>query len=139
MLDLKIVSRSRLSLYKTGGLGGIHTPIELIKISGNIQKCAGCRRDIKERLSCHTVDNLSFENYNAQYCLQHKEEDYVFFEKANKWLRKCDNKHYHVSRDCIIERNPHFEAISLQLSVPHTTDFELSEFYCVMAGCLVRN
>ena len=105
-----------------------NTPVELKQISGNVRKCAGCRGDLKSGPSSSSTDDTSGQNLDGQYCLRHREEDYVFINKTNQWLRKSENKHYHVNRDCIIERNPHFQAKNVQLSLPHTLNAELTAF-----------
>lgn len=90
-----------------------NTPFELIPIKGNIRVCAGCREELKDGLDeMHVLDSV--------YCIRHKENDYFFLETKNQWLKKFENKHYHISKDCLIERNPHFDPDNLTLCLEHT-------------------
>ena len=74
------------------------------------------------------VENASSLNLDSQYCIRHKEEDYVFIEKTNQWIMKFENKHYHVNRNCIVGRNPNFQGNSLHISLPHAINLELKNF-----------
>ena len=105
-----------------------NTPVELIQISGNIRICAGCKGDLKNGPLPVASDSASGKDFDARYCLRHKEEDYIFISKTNQWLKKFENKHYHVNRRCIIEPNPHFQAKNVHLSVPHTLTTEITNF-----------
>ncbi|RMX52569.1 hypothetical protein pdam_00024933 [Pocillopora damicornis] len=57
-----------------------------------------------------TAVDTSEQNFDSQYCLRHKEEDYVYISKTNQWIKKIENKHYYVNRKCIIGRNPNLPA-----------------------------
>lgn len=98
-----------------------NTPFELIPIKGNIRVCAGCREELKDGLDeMHVLDSV--------YCIRHKENDYFFLETKNQWLKKFENKHYHISKDCLIERNPHFDSDNLTLCLDHTITDTLKSF-----------
>ena len=58
------------------------TPVELIQISGNIRKCAGSRGDLKNGPTSRSMQDVSSLDLDSQYCIRHKEEDYVFIAKT---------------------------------------------------------
>ena len=98
-----------------------NTPIELIKIIGNIRVCAGCKGNLKDvRQHTNTVHSI--------YCVRHNEEDYFYHSQRNQWIPKLGNKHYHVSRKCLLGRNPHFKPDNLVISIDHTITNVLTRF-----------
>ena len=80
------------------------TPFEIIDIKGNISKCAGCHGNLKDG----PVDS-AFHELDKKICIRHKEIDDVWIDQRSQWVQKFDNKHFHVNRNCIILRNPHFQ------------------------------
>lgn len=60
--------------------------------------------DLKDGpLAIQTPDEL-----DTKLCLQHKENDYVYIKHRDQWIPKQENKHYHVWKLCLKNRNPHF-------------------------------
>ena len=81
-----------------------NAPYELKKIVGNISKCNGCGSAFK-RPGVHPPDNT--------IVICRKEHDYyphINNDGSKSWhLGRLQNKHYHLSGDCILRRNPTFQ------------------------------
>ena len=89
----------------------ISTPFELIEISGNISKCAGCGGNLKEG-----PDPILLTELDKNICIRHKERDHIFLTKQNFWKPTFANRHYHVFKDCVTARNPAFNATAVIFS-----------------------
>jgi len=96
------------------------TPFELIAIKGNIRVCAGCKNVLKDG---PTDQYQGYDNFDETYCIRHKEKDFFYLERENKWLQKFENKHYHLNKSCMVGQNPNFDADNIRLLVELTTDF----------------
>ena len=79
------------------------TPFEIILITGNIAKCTSCRAKLKEG------PNKFLDNADKEFCIRHKEKDHVFLATHGYWKPTFSNKHYHLSVECILGRNPSFK------------------------------
>jgi exonuclease VII large subunit len=81
---------------------------ELKKIVGNISKCSGCGNAFKSP-GVHPPDNT--------IVICRKERDYyphVNDDGSKSWhLGRSQNKHYHLSSECIRRRNPTFQPAQL--------------------------
>ena len=53
--------------------------------------------------------------YDTLYCVRHKERDHAFIENGEYWKPTFANKHYHVGKDCILMRNPLFNASDMDV------------------------
>eukprot|EP00112_Aurelia_sp_Birch-Aquarium-sp1_P015862 Seg3549.1 transcript_id=Seg3549.1/GoldUCD/mRNA.D3Y31 product="hypothetical protein" protein_id=Seg3549.1/GoldUCD/D3Y31 len=92
-----------------------HIPFELIDVSGNIKKCAGCYEDIRDGPKNERESLL-----DAQICIRHKENDYApVYPKSTEpfWKPVFENRHYHVSNQCVKGRNPAFRGTEVEVSL----------------------
>ena len=64
----------------------------------------GCKGNIRDG-----PDNFSVGEFDQKYCIQHKEDNFVWTENQRKYMKSFENKHYHVYTDYIRARNPHFD------------------------------
>ena len=58
------------------------TPFELINITGKIQKCAGCWKELKDGPDEHTRNHL-----DEMLCIRHKEHDFVWIHSLQHWKK----------------------------------------------------
>jgi len=86
------------------------TPFCLVDIRGNIAKCAGCHGNLRDG----PPDGYDF--LDGKICVRHKERDHVWVKQRNEWIPKFDNKHYHVSKGCILSRNSHFHGDNILMN-----------------------
>ena len=93
------------------------TQFELIKIAGNISKCAGCGSPLKPG-----PDSLLGVELDEHLCIRHKEKDHVFIPSLGYYKSIFSNRHYHVFKDCVVGRNPSFRSNALCLQIAVTDD-----------------
>jgi len=89
------------------------TDFELIKIKGNISKCAAC----SDRALIDGSDDINYHDFDRQYCIRHKEKDHIFLQQHNYWKPTFSNRHYHICKDCILSRNPSFSYEKVKIRV----------------------
>jgi len=112
---LRITIRKNSKPAKPAVRPTITTPFELIELSSWIKKCAaGCNGNIRDR-----PDHFTRGEIDEQYCIRHKEHDFVWIESQGKYKKTFENKHYHVYANCIKAGNPHFDPskVSIQCSL----------------------
>lgn len=112
---LRITIRKNSKPAKPAVRPTITTPFELIELSSRIKKCAaGCNGNIRDG-----PDHFTRGEIDEQYCIRHKEHDFVWIESQGKYKKTFENKHYHVYANCIKARNPHFDPskVSIQCSL----------------------
>ena len=81
-------------------------------IEGNIRKCAGCGKSLKEiPLHCmYTVSSID------AHCLAHQERHWYFCKNDRLWkLGRLQNKHFHININCVKNRNPSLHVIQPNL------------------------
>ena len=82
------------------------TPFEVIDITGNISKCAGCWGLLKAGPS---PSKKGKDPLDEKVCVRHKEHDFFFHQQSGEFRPKFEHKHYHINIECITKRNPHFD------------------------------
>ena len=83
--------------------------------SGNIRACAGCNgQPLKDGPSSYPKDSL-----DEEYCIRHKEEDQVWLSTVKKYKKTFDNKHYHLSKECVKTRNLRFQPGDVEVNIGH--------------------
>ncbi|XP_066924615.1 uncharacterized protein [Clytia hemisphaerica] len=84
------------------------TPFMVWDIRGNISKCAACRENL--------VDGPDdrYHPLDSQVCIRHEESDYYYNKQVRKWFPTKSNKYYHLSKECLEARNPHFQFDNLR-------------------------
>ena len=96
----------------------------MIRITGNIAKCAGCGGRLK--------DGVEFQSaLDQQLCIRHKEQDHVYINNHDYWKPTFANKHYHVFLQCIQSRNRscNLQLIQINVQVDHSVkEFLKSRF-----------
>ena len=95
------------------------TDFELIMIKGRISVCQGCPNKLKAGPIA-----IPSDPFDKDYCVRHKEHDHAYLQTHNYWTPTFDNKHYHMSKDCIIGRNPSFEASEMRIEVEVSQDLK---------------
>ncbi len=110
-----------------------NTPIEIIDIGGNISKCAGCHGSLKDGPPDAVKQPL-----DEKVCVRHKENDYFFHQQRWEYLPKLENKHYHISKDCVGRRNPQFDVndtvVSLRKQQPNKVfNFFFFRFFLIIS------
>lgn len=98
-------------------------PFQLLEIRGNIRKCFGCGSQLVDGPPKYSTDN-----FDATYCLRHKQHDHFYSEKYGKWLPKFENKHFHMARECVLRKNARFDASAVEISLDHTITPSLKNF-----------
>lgn len=115
---LRITIRKNSKPAKPAVQPTINTPfelIELIELSARIKKCAArCNANIRDG-----PDNFTRGEIDEQYCIRHKEHDFVWIEFQGKYKKTFENKHYHLYANCIKARNPQFDPskVNIQCSL----------------------
>ncbi len=99
---------------------GADKPFQLIEIQGNIRKCFGCGLLLKDGPSRRSVDPLD-SNY-----LRHQEQDHS--EKHWKWIPKWENKHFHIAKECVLNKNQQFQASTVKVCLSHTLTSNFKTF-----------
>ena len=94
---------------------GTEKPFQLIEIQGNIRKCFGCGLPLKDGPLRRSGDPL-----DGKYCLRHQEKDHFFSEKYWKWIPKLENKHYHIAKECVYQKNKQFQGSEVEVLLSHT-------------------
>ena len=92
-----------------------HTQFELIDITGCIRKCAGCYGELKKG-----PNDCPKTRYDEMICVRHKERDYAPIHPKGgepSWKEVFENRHYHISFDCISRRNPKFDANDVKVKI----------------------
>ena len=90
-------------------------PFQLIDIQGNIRECFGCGLPLRDGPPKYGADYL-----DSQYCLRHKEEDHFYCEKYSKWIPKIENKHFHISKECVLRKHQQFNSSTVEVALKHT-------------------
>ena len=98
------------------------TSFEFLKIRGNIRVCAGCCQPLKDGPDQNATKN------DTLYCVRHKERDHVMIENGQYWKATFGNKHYHVSKDCILQRNPSFKLSELLIEQEFLAQKDIKKF-----------
>ena len=61
------------------------------------------------------------------YCVRHKEHDFVWVSTKNMWQKTFDNKHYHVYANCILGKNAQFNPRHVEVKLQHTITSAVSQ------------
>ena len=82
-------------------------------IEGNIRKCAGCGKFLKE-LPLHCMYTAS--SVDTKFCVAHQKRDWYFCQNDSIWkLGRLQNRHFHINVDCLKNRNPSMQSIPANL------------------------
>lgn len=101
-------------------------PFQLIEIQGNIRKCFGCGLPLRDGPPRYHVDPL-----DSKYCVRHQEQEHFFSETYGKWIPKMENKHFHISAECVLNKTQQFHASTVEVCLNHTLTPNVKAFLAI--------